>query len=80
MFDEDQLLNVMYRALKMLPSLSTFSRRSQDLNKSGWWCLRFSKPLILILIFFFCKKGCESENKYRKQPNQKLLFLLSVKY
>ena len=70
LIDEVGLLTLMYRPLTMLPSLAAISRRLHDINKSGWWCLMCATPLIIVLIFFLCKKGDEGENQYGLQPAQ----------
>jgi len=70
LFDEVGLLTLMYRPLTLLPSLAAISRRLHDINKSGWWCLTCFTPLIIVLIFFLCKKGDEESNKYGIQPTQ----------
>ena len=68
LFDEVGLLTLMYRPLTLLPSLAAISRRLHDINKSGWWCLTCITPLIVVLIFFLCKRGDEGSNKYGIQP------------
>ena len=68
LFDEVGLLTLMYRPLTLLPSLAAISRRLHDINKSGWWCLACITPLIVVLIFFLCKRGDEGSNKYGTQP------------
>ena len=70
LFDEVGLLTLMYRPLTLLPSLAAISRRLHDINKSGWWCLTCVTPLIIVLIFFLCKKGGNESNKYGTQPIQ----------
>ena len=51
-----------------LPGLAVTVRRLHDINKSGWWCLTCVTPLIVVLIFFLCKRGDEGSNKYGIQP------------
>ncbi len=70
LFEEVGLLTLLYRPLTFLPSIAAISRRLHDINKSGWWCLLCATPMIIVLIFFLCKKGDEGPNKYGKQPNQ----------
>ena len=69
LIDEVGLLTLIYRPLTMLPSLAAISRRLHDINKSGWWCLMCATPLIIVLIFFLCKKGDEGKNQYGVQPS-----------
>ena len=68
LYDEVGLLTLLYRPLTLLPSLAAISRRLHDINKSGWWSLTCVTPLIIFLIFFLCKKGDASENKYGNEP------------
>jgi uncharacterized membrane protein YhaH (DUF805 family) len=70
LFDEVGLLTLMYRPLTLLPSLAAISRRLHDINKSGWWCLTCVTPLIIVLIFFLCKRSDKGSNKYGIQPIQ----------
>ena len=68
LYDEVGLLTLLYRPLTLLPSLAAISRRLHDINKSGWWSLTCVTPLIIFLIFFLCKKGDASQNKYGNEP------------
>ena len=69
LFDEVGLLTLMYRPLTLLPSLAAISRRLNDINRSGWWCLMCVTPLVIILIVFLCKKGDEDENQFGQKPS-----------
>ena len=69
LYEEVGLLTVMYRPLTLLPSLAAMSRRLHDINRSGWWCLMCVTPLVVVLIFFLCKKSDENENKFGLKPS-----------
>ena len=48
-----------------LPSLAVAVRRLHDIDRSGWWWLIWLTGIgIPVLIYFFCKKGDVSTNKY----------------
>ena len=63
-------LNIIFSIITTLPGIAVGARRLHDINKSGWWCLTCITPLIVVLIFFLCKKGDEESNKYGIQPTQ----------
>ena len=52
LYDKVGLLTVIYRPLTIFPSLAVTSRRLHDTNKSGWWCLLWVTPFVIILIIF----------------------------
>ena len=64
LYDKVGLLTVIYRPLTIFPSLAVTSRRLHDTNKSGWWCLLWVTPFVIILLIFLCKKSDESENQF----------------
>jgi len=48
-----------------LPMLTCSIRRLHDINRSGWWVLIGLTIIgIPILIYWYCKKGDEHENRY----------------
>ena len=52
-------LNIIYRAIVFLPSISIAVRRMHDSNNSGWWVL-----LPIVNLIFLAEKGQETENNY----------------
>ena len=51
-YNEVGLLTLLYRPLTFLPSLAVISKRLNDINKSGFWCIVSVTPFIILLIFF----------------------------
>ena len=53
-----------------LPSLAVQVRRLHDLDRSGWWILISFVPIVglILLVFWFCKKGTEGENRFGADP------------
>ena len=53
----------------ILPSLAVSIRRLHDLDKSGWWILISFVPIIgLILLYWFCLKGTDGDNRFGPDP------------
>ena len=51
--------------LIFLPSLAVSVRRLHDVNRSGWWMLLSITVIGLIpLIYWACKKGDETQNRF----------------
>lgn len=49
--------------------LSLVVRRLHDLNKSGWWLLIVLTIVgVFILLYWYCKKGDEVENRFGVNP------------
>ena len=53
----------------VIASLALVARRLHDINRSGWWQL-ISLTIIgvFVLIYWFCKKGDDNENRFGKNP------------
>ena len=52
-----------------IASLALVVRRLHDTNKSGWWYLIiFTIIGILPLLYWYCKKGDEGENRFGSNP------------
>lgn len=50
-------------------ALSLVFRRLHDLNKSGWWLLIVLTIVgAFILLYWYCKKGDEAENRFGVNP------------
>ena len=50
-----------------IPAIAAGARRLHDVNKSGWWLLiTFTVIGLIPLIYWACKKGDESENRFGK--------------
>ena len=53
----------------MIASLALSVRRLHDIDRSGWWVMI---PLtiigIFVLIYWFCKRGDEGENRFGADP------------
>ena len=53
----------------MIAGLTLSVRRLHDIDRSGWWALI---PLtiigIFVLIYWFCKRGDEGENRFGADP------------
>ena len=50
-------------------ALSLVVRRLHDLNKSGWWVLIVLTIVgVFILLYWYCKKGDEVENRFGVNP------------
>ncbi|MFK7941469.1 MAG: DUF805 domain-containing protein [Paracoccaceae bacterium] len=53
----------------ILPSIAVSIRRLHDLDKSGWWLLISFVPIAgLILIYWFCLKGTDGDNRFGPDP------------
>lgn len=53
----------------IIPMLAVSIRRLHDLDKSGWWYLIGFIPLAgLILLYWFCLKGTEGDNRFGPDP------------
>ena len=63
------LLIVIFSLFLTIASLALVVRRLHDTNKSGWWYLIiFTIIGILPLLYWYCKKGDEGENKFGSNP------------
>ena len=60
------ILSILVGLALLVPSLAVGARRLHDIGKSGWLQLLLIIPLLglLALIFFWCKPGEDSANKY----------------
>jgi uncharacterized membrane protein YhaH (DUF805 family) len=62
-------VNVIFSLITLIPSISVTARRLHDIGKSGWWQLIMLTIIgIIPLIYWCCKKGDESRNKYGFNP------------
>ena len=63
------LLIVIFSLFLTIASLALVVRRLHDTNKSGWWYLIiFTIIGILPLLYWYCKKGDEGENRFGSNP------------
>ena len=63
------LLIVIFSLFLAIASLSLVVRRLHDTNKSGWWYLIiFTIIGALLLLYWYCKKGDEGENRFGSNP------------
>ena len=73
MLEEDStawtLLSLPPSLFVMIAGLTLSVRRLHDIDRSGWWTLI---PLtiigIFVLIYWFCKRGDEGENRFGADP------------
>ena len=73
MLEEDStawtLLSLPPSLFVMIASLALSVRRLHDIDRSGWWVMI---PLtiigIFVLIYWFCKRGEEGENRFGADP------------
>ena len=53
----------------IIPMLAVSIRRLHDLDKSGWWLLLGFVPIAgLILLYWYCLKGTEGDNRFGPDP------------
>ena len=58
-------LTIILTIVTTIPSLAVSVRRLHDVNKSGWWLLiAFTVIGLIPLIYWACKKGDETENRF----------------
>jgi len=63
------LLIVIFSLFLTIASLALVVRRLHDTNKSGWWYLiTFTIIGVLPLLYWYCKKGDEGENRFGSNP------------
>ena len=59
--------------LMTIASISISVRRLHDLDMSGWWLLiAFTIIGILLLVYWFCLSGTPGDNKYGRDPLEKM--------
>lgn len=66
-----KIVNFVYSAIILLPSLGLCVRRLHDIGKSGWWYLIGFIPVvgIILLIVWFCKPSQPGPNQWGPEPN-----------
>ena len=68
-FDRRDLAITAPSLFVMIAGLTLSVRRLHDIDRSGWWTLI---PLtiigIFVLIYWFCKRGDEGENRFGADP------------
>lgn len=53
----------------LVPNLSVTARRLHDINRSGWWMLLVLTIVgILLLLFWYCQKSDEGDNRFGPNP------------
>jgi uncharacterized membrane protein YhaH (DUF805 family) len=59
-----------YILVTLVPYLAVCVRRLHDPDRSGWWLLLWSVPLIglIWLIVVCCLKGSDGENRFGTDP------------
>ena len=64
-----------YGLLVVLPAFALSIRRLHDVNRSGWWVLLALIPIVgpLGLLYFKCKAGDSSENRFGFPPFYRVL-------
>ena len=59
--------------LMTIANISISVRRLHDLDMSGWWLLIvFTIIGILLLVYWFCLSGTPGDNKYGRDPLEKM--------
>ena len=63
------LLIVIFSLFLTIASLALVVRRLHDTNKSGWcYLITFTIIGVLPLLYWYCKKGDEGENRFGSNP------------
>ena len=72
MFGDSGLLGVLFELATMVPTFTLSVRRLHDINRTGWWLLLWSVPVIgwIVLIVWAIERGDEGPNKYGPDPRQ----------
>ena len=68
----EQFMNIVllpWYIFTTVAGISLICRRLHDVNKSGWWILIFLTIVgTLFLIYWYCKKGDASDNRFGQNP------------
>lgn len=63
------LLSTLFNLATIIPSFAVSVRRLHDVGHSGWWLfIALTGIGILLLLFWYIKKGDEDENEYGGNP------------
>ena len=64
------VLATLYMAAVLLPSLAVGARRLHDIDRSGWWQVIASVPIIgaVVLLVFMVQDSQPGENQYGPNP------------
>ena len=64
------ILGKIWSLVLIFPYIGVGVRRLHDLDKSGWWLLISFIPVIglIVLIFWFVRKGSDGENRFGSDP------------
>ena len=66
---DDSVLASIFQIGVMVPSLAVMARRMHDVNRSGWWYLLvFTIIGIIPVIYWLCKAGDPSGNRFGDNP------------
>lgn len=69
------LILLLWVVINILPAVAISVRRLHDMNATGWWyLLNFVFFGGVILLIWFCYSGTVGDNKYGKDPHQKMSF------
>jgi uncharacterized membrane protein YhaH (DUF805 family) len=72
-WDYDEIyapLSTIFSLAIFIPFISVSVRRLHDVNRSGWWLLIELTIIGLLfpILYWFCKKGDEGENRFGPKP------------
>ena len=63
------IIDMIVYFILLIPMFTVTWRRMHDINRSGWWILITITIIgILLLLYWYCKKGDEGENKFGNNP------------
>ena len=63
------LMTIPFQIFVTVAGISLGVRRLHDLNRSGWWMLLYFTIIgILVLIYWYCLRGADDENRYGPDP------------
>ncbi len=66
--------SLIFTILMFIPSLALEIRRLHDINRSGWWAIIFSVPVIgwIWSLLWMIKKGTPGPNRFGEDPLAKV--------
>jgi len=72
LFGDFSVLYLIVTLALIVPSIAAGVRRLHDTERSGWWLLIGTIPVIgaIVLIVFFCQRGTVGPNQFGPDPLQ----------
>jgi uncharacterized membrane protein YhaH (DUF805 family) len=71
LFEKISPLSIIFHLAVFIPTIAVIARRLQDINlKQWWWLISFTIIGIIPLLYWFCKKGTEGDNRFGADPLQ----------